>query len=170
MYQSVIRVHNLVNWNGFLIGHPQKHCTPPSRGLAFVRLLPNFGDCSRNFTYVCSPWHIIPSVLSSVLRALLFWSHFSSLSYLSVVLSLSFSLPHSRDSPARLGGSLSLSFSLFSFSFFFFSLSFALANRTSNSLLSPNTPPILSLSLSPTRLWWISAPCADVCDIRFNLN
>jgi len=90
---------------------------------------------------------------------------------LSLRNSFSVFFPSSKQgSPVRRGGSLSLTLSLYSLSFFVFSLSFTLANRTSNSLLSPNTPPIQSIFLSPTRLWWISAPSTDACDIRFNLN
>jgi len=35
---------------------------------------------------------------------------------------------------------------------------------------TPNLVRRVSLSLSPTRLWWTSAPCADACYIQFNFD
>jgi len=105
-------------------------------------------------TYVCSTCHIVHSVSSSFLRpvSLSCWSQFPLLS-LSVVISLSFSLPQNR-TLLRAMVVLSLFLSpCFHSPFFLFArlLSFSLANRTSNSLiLSPTLPPTLSLSLSPT--------------------
>jgi len=91
---------------------------------------------------------------------------------LSIVLSMSFSLPQNRVFlRAEVGLSLFLSPCLSLSLSLSRSLFFSLGNRTSNSLiLSPNPHPTLSLSLSPMRLCWTSAPFADSCDIQFNFD
>ena len=90
---------------------------------------------------------------------------------LSLRCSFSVFLPSSKQgSPARRGGYLSLTLSLYSLSFSVFSLSFTLANRTSNSLLSPNTPPIQSFFFPPTRLWWTSVLRIHACEVGLNVD
>ena len=121
-------------------------------------------------------YHIVLSVPFSFPRALSLSLSISipltrSLSR-SVVLSLSlfFSLSLLR-AVVGLSESLFLSLCLSLYFCLTCSLSFSLDDRTSDCLIfSPTPPPPLSLSLSPTQLWWTLAPYALACDILFNFH